>query len=79
MEFIALFFTHSGAVKYNKFLRESGIECETMPVPRRLSSNCGIGVRFAYSGKLHAIITDDIEKIFSIENSNYFIKYECNE
>lgn len=78
MEYIAIFFTHSGAIKYNRFLRESGIKSDTLPVPRKLSSNCGIGVRFTYDGDLGAIITEDIEKLFSMKDSIYYLEYECN-
>jgi len=46
MEYIATFFTHSGAVKYKKYMQKLGIQAELMPVPRRLSSDCGIAARF---------------------------------
>jgi hypothetical protein len=46
MDYIATFFTHSGAVKYKKYMIKLGINVELLPVPRRLSSDCGIGARF---------------------------------
>lgn len=77
MEYIALFFTHSGAVKYNKFLLQNGIKTEMMPVPRKLTSNCGIGVKFIYPTDISEFISEDIEKIYFIRNNEYKICYEC--
>lgn len=42
MDYIATFFTHSGAVKYRRYMGRLGVEAELLPVPRRLSSDCGI-------------------------------------
>ncbi len=44
MEYIGTFFTHSGAIKYSRFLNKLNINNQTMPVPRKISSNCGIGL-----------------------------------
>lgn len=77
MEYIAVFFTHSGAVKYDKYLKKTSINSELMPVPRKLSSNCGIGVKFNYIMDINRIISEDIEKLFSIENQEYKLIYSC--
>lgn len=80
MNYVAVFFTHSGAVKYDKFLKSENINCELMPVPRKLSSNCGIGVRFEYEGDVSSLICDDIEKMFeSTSSKEYSLVYECDE
>ena len=47
------------------------IENEKMPIPRKLSSNCGIGVSFNYDGDLEEIHSDDMEKIFSSSKGEY--------
>ncbi len=75
MEYIASFFTHSGAIKYSRFLNKLNINNQTMPVPRKLSSNCGIGVKFNYKGNLNNILAEDIEKLFSVkmDNMNVYI------
>ena len=73
MNYIATFFTHSGAIKYSRFLKKLNIENQTMPVPRKISSNCGIGVKFNYQDSLNSILAEDIEKLFSIKNQ----QYEC--
>lgn len=78
MEYIAVFFTHSGALKYNKFLKSKDISSQLMPVPRKLSSNCGIGVKFNYISDISTIISEDIEKIFSIGHEESKLVYTCD-
>lgn len=74
-EYVAIFFTHSGAIKFNRKLKSSNIKCELMPVPRKLSSNCGIGAKFTYEENVKNLIDDEIEKIFIIENKEYKLVY----
>ena len=77
IEYVAVFFTHSGAIKYDKFLREGNISSDLMPVPRKLSSNCGIGVKFSYDGDVSTLLSDDIEKLFkSVSPKEYSLVYE---
>ncbi len=78
MELIGVFFTHSGAIKYHRYLNSLEITNETMPVPRKLSSNCGIGVKFTTDKDINDMITEDIEKMFKIENNNYIEVYNCD-
>ncbi|MDI9484625.1 MAG: DUF3343 domain-containing protein [Bacillota bacterium] len=75
MEFIATFFTHSGAVKYKRYLKKIGIEVELLPVPRRLSSDCGIGARFTTSADIKTLISDDIDKLFLAEEGGEKLIY----
>lgn len=79
MEYIAVPFTHSGAIKYEKFLKEKNIKCTLMPIPRKLSSSCGIGVRFNYSKDISLLILDEIEKVFSSNSGEYKIVYKIDE
>lgn len=76
MEYVGVFFTHSGAIKYHRYLISKNINSETMPVPRKLSSNCGIGVRFTTEEDIGAMITEDIEKIFIMKDGKYTLIYE---
>lgn len=78
MEYTVVFFTHSGAIKYHRYLKSIGIANEKMPVPRKLSSNCGIGVRFKMEEDIDNMITEDIEKIFKIESGKYIEIYNCD-
>ena len=40
-EYVATFYTHYGALKFDKFCKKRGIQSAQMPVPRKLSSSCG--------------------------------------
>lgn len=77
MQYIGVFFTHSGAIKYHRYLNRLEIVNETMPVPRRLSSNCGIGVKFKTDRDINNMITEEIEKIFKIDDNKNILVYEC--
>lgn len=71
MRYIATFFTHSGAISFSRFLTKNSIENERMPIPRKLSSNCGIGISFDYDSKSEEIHSDDMEKLFTNNNGDY--------
>lgn len=77
MNYLALFFTHSGAMKYNRHLKSLDIICEMMPVPRTLSSSCGIAVKFLINNDIEDFICDDIEKIYEIHKGTYKNVYIC--
>jgi Protein of unknown function (DUF3343). len=76
MDYIATFFTHSGAIKYKKFLMGKGIYAELMPVPRRFSSNCGIGSKFSTVMDVKILITIDIEKLYEINGTEEKLIYK---
>ncbi|MGB5822931.1 MAG: DUF3343 domain-containing protein [Proteocatella sp.] len=61
--YLVTFFTHSGAIKYRRMLEKQGITCETMPVPRSLSSSCGICVKFVRS-EIKDIVSTDVQAIY---------------
>lgn len=75
MKYLATLFTHSGAIKYKNHLKGQGIPVELIPVPRKVSSSCGIAARFEYAGDIRAMISEDIENLFVIENGNYKLIY----
>ncbi|MCQ1529587.1 MAG: DUF3343 domain-containing protein [Lutispora sp.] len=76
MEYIVTFFTHFGAIKYSRFLSGKGIPSETMPVPRKLSSSCGVCVKFRASEEISSMVSDDIERIFLLEGSEAKLIYD---
>jgi hypothetical protein len=76
MNYLSVFFTHSGAIKYNRFLNSEGIKNELMPVPRKLSSNCSIAARFTYEDDIKNIISEDIEKLYNLQDKEYILIYE---
>lgn len=71
-KFIFIFFTHSGAIKFDRKMKTKNINCELMPVPRNLSSNCGIGAFITCNESYDSFIDDEVEKIFSSENQLLF-------
>lgn len=79
MEYLATFFTHSGAIKYQRFLKKIAVNVELMPVPRKLSSNCGIAARFAYQDDIKSIVSEDIEQLYTIADKTYQIIYKAGE
>ncbi len=76
MEYTVLFFTHSGAIKFDRKCKKNNIECELMPVPRSLSSNCSISAKINYDDEIEKLIDDEIEKIFFTEDVDNKLIYE---
>ncbi len=77
MFYTIVFFTHSGAVKFDRHMKNLGFFCELMPVPRKLSSNCGIGAKIEYEGSLDDIISADTEKIFRHTGNSFELAYSA--
>ena len=61
--YLATFFSHFGAVRFGRFLRERGLEHTLMPVPRQVSSSCGTCVRFTAEA-LPPLPEGDLERLF---------------
>lgn len=76
MIYTIIFFTHSGAIKFNRKMKAQDIPCELMPVPRRLSSNCGIGASIHYDGDHTYFIDEEVEKIYQVDDNNEILVYE---
>lgn len=76
MEYVAVFYTHWGAIRFHKELQQDSIKAQTIPVPRKLTSNCGIGVRFEFDGQIVDLINEDVEKIFISKDRDYQLIYE---
>jgi hypothetical protein len=43
---VVLFLSVQHALRAEKLLKEAGIPCKLIPVPRHLSSDCGVCLRF---------------------------------
>jgi len=76
MEYTVLFFTHSGAIKFQRKCKKNNIDCELMPVPRSLSSNCSISAKIYYNDEIEKLVDDEIEKIFLTEKNQNMLIYE---
>ncbi len=77
-DYLVLFFTHSGAIKFNRKMKKLGLSSDLMPVPRALSSNCSIAAKIQYEKDLESLIDSEVEKIYQVETSKYNLVYESN-
>ena len=64
--YIATFFSHFGAIRFNKDLKAAGLSGKLMPVPRRVSSSCGTCVKFEAESDT-AVHSDDLEQLFRLD------------
>lgn len=72
MEYIATFHTHFGAFSFLRRLQDMGDEGATMiPAPRKLSVSCGSAVRFTFEFDEEAMVDDDTEGVYRVENDDY--------
>ena len=61
---VILFYSTSYALRAEKVLAEAGILCKLVPVPRRVSSDCGVCVRIERSHRkatLEALEAAEVE------------------
>ena len=77
MVYTILFFTHSGAIKFERRCKKNNIQCELMPVPRVLSSNCSISAKIEFEDKIEDLVDEEIEKIFLTINNENRLVYEA--
>lgn len=75
MEYLALFFTTFGTIKFKKKLIKMGIAVEVLPVPRSLSSGCGVAVKFFKDGEVSSLLDDSVEKLYSKSQNEYLLIY----
>lgn len=59
---VVLFLSVSHALRAEKLLKEAGIPCKLIPVPRHLSSDCGVCLRFepALRTRVEAALKDRV-------------------
>ena len=77
MTYIATFFSHFGATRYERLCRAAGIAARTMPVPRSLSSSCGTCVRCEGSFLTpEGVCAEEIERIVRAEGEGFVPVYE---
>ena len=79
MNYVVIFFSQSGALKFNKSMEKKNIPCNLGPTPRALSSSCGTCAKIFYDGDVLDLVEEEIESIFSIENQrNYNLVYDSH-
>lgn len=75
-EYVVLFFTHSGAITFKRKLEKQGIQYELMPVPRKLSSNCGISAKIQYEHSTTYLLDQNVESVYLVQNGEYIRIYK---
>ena len=80
MQYIATFFSHFGAVRFQHLCTERGWQAQVRPVPRSLSSSCGTCVRCenSYLPPTDAC-AEEIEQIAAWDGRQYTTLYHTDE
>lgn len=79
MNHIATFFSHFGAVRFQKQCEAKGWQAQVRPVPRNLSSSCGTCVYFAAqelmlnAEAIQGMLTPELEQIVAIAADNSYV------
>ncbi len=76
---VGAFHATYAVLKAEKFLKTRGIAVKLIPVPRQISSNCGISIRFDCRelDLVMEVISDlgeDLEGIFRQDEQGFFMK-----
>ncbi len=71
MTYLITFHTHSGAIKYRKYLRSINLELKLKPVPRKISSNCGVAGSLTADFLISEHTCSDIEAIYVVKEKDY--------
>lgn len=78
MSYIATFFSHFGAIRFERELKKNGITGKAMPVPRSLSASCGTCVVYeAPQSWLPEDRHDEIEKIVRCTQTGYITVWQA--
>lgn len=76
-KYIATFFSHFGAIRFQKNLQNIGGGGVIMPVPRALSSSCGTCVSFESEGWDIQDNYSEIEQIVQVTQNGYECVYRA--
>lgn len=72
MVYIATFFSHFGAIRFDTLEKACHNKSKVMPVPRSLSSSCGTCVRYEAEEPWPAgAVRDEIEQIAAVTETGY--------
>lgn len=80
MKFIATFYAHFGAIRYQKLCKEKGISAKLSPVPRDLSSSCGTCVKYeAEEFLLNSDFKEEVEQVVEVLDQGYKVLYMAED
>ena len=79
--YVATFFSHFGAVRFQHLCTERGWQAQVRPVPRSLSSSCGTCVFFKTEVLEDAtsLQTPELEQIVRERENGYEVLYTAAE
>lgn len=72
---LATFHTHTGALKFEKALKALKVACLMKPVPRKLSSSCGVCVEYD-EYPLSELPLEDVHQVYTINGHDYTQLFE---
>lgn len=89
MEYIATFFSHFGAIRFQKQCAGLGCQAQVRPVPRNLSSSCGTCVFFTTealhifcggeSMAVKELMTPELEQVVRVEADKYIVLFKAED
>jgi hypothetical protein len=71
LNFLATFYTHYGAMLFHKHCETANIPSKLAPVPRELSSSCGVCVKFK-SDSPPSREQEDMECCYAVSAENTY-------
>ena len=78
--YVATFFSHFGAVRFQHLCTERGWQAQVRPVPRSLSSSCGTCVRYEGDALCPSTeIPEEVEQIVEITDQGYVCRYRASD
>lgn len=76
MKYLVTFHTHSGAIKFRREIKKNKLEIILKPVPRKISSNCGVAGSIETSVNLLNYILPCVEEVYDVTDGTYNKIYE---
>ncbi|MCJ7834815.1 DUF3343 domain-containing protein [Cuneatibacter sp. NSJ-177] len=78
MIYIATFYSHFGAIRFKKLCEQKKQAAKMMPVPRNLSSSCGICVQYEAGDPCPAAAwPEEVEQVVSVRPDGYHILFRA--
>ncbi len=68
--FVATFHTHAGALKFERRLKALNEACKLLPVPRTISSSCGVCARFNFND-FRSLAFEDLDAVYLVVSQEY--------
>lgn len=70
--YLITFYTHNASLKFKKICKLKSVPCELMPVPRKLSSSCGVCAKIQSElDPQRDLMVEDIDGIYIDSDGAY--------